>query len=613
MKYTLAMYLDSGNIPAELPFLKTIKYDKNNLQVFIVANAGENQLSDIKNSLEESGFPDYEIFSVGQRVQKTFVYNLAGEKREGEYIVFMPFDSVPKEDFFDKLDEYIEKYPKDTAVFIPHTYPYDTNRHINAQNLKMWQVDLDCFVTKKEDFLSCGGIDTAFEYGDGGKEFAVRILAAGKTIRYCPKCRIEVKICHSEKGKYIKKCFDPLLLAKKYGDSLNIKTETAKLKDIIKSPLHFENIRKDLLKIYLKTKLIDFSEFRKNEDLKKLKQISDIVNTQNIQRGNFAVKYLKNPPLISVVVRTHNRVHTLIKTLKSIENQSYENFEVIVVEDGENTREYTVLQMFKNLNIRYKATQTPVGRGKAGNIGIEMAKGDLVALLDDDDFYYPDFLETFAYVFSENPQTDLLISGGGIFIGETAPDSTMTGLKNIIFDHITLMDMCTSCRVVSCSSAMFKKQLFNMHGGLREDIDGDEDWAMWLKFLKTAKRSSETATDIPRSLMLYRRERDENAANEKLKKYKEFDKIMLSHKTLSYNVTVKQLKDWGKIATADILHLKNLGLLKDFVKNTDRPFGISPINYDEDNDEAVISVTAKQLNSHYWYIAENAINGGKIT
>jgi glycosyltransferase involved in cell wall biosynthesis len=92
-------------------------------------------------------------------------------------------------------------------------------------------------------------------------------------------------------------------------------------------------------------------------------------------------------------VPTYNRPHMLINALKSIFGQTYQNYEVIVVNDGGSD----VRELFEGLSrdsIRYLQHDTNRGVSAARNTGIKAARGKYIAYLDDDDLFYPDHLET---------------------------------------------------------------------------------------------------------------------------------------------------------------------------------------------------------------------------
>ena len=99
------------------------------------------------------------------------------------------------------------------------------------------------------------------------------------------------------------------------------------------------------------------------------------------------------PPLVSVIVPTYNRPDMLKDTIQSILDQTYQGFEIIVVNDaGEDVS--SVLQTFNSSKISCLSHEINKGLAAARNTGIRNAKGNYIALLDDDDCFYKDHLET---------------------------------------------------------------------------------------------------------------------------------------------------------------------------------------------------------------------------
>lgn len=102
-----------------------------------------------------------------------------------------------------------------------------------------------------------------------------------------------------------------------------------------------------------------------------------------------------NKPLVSVVISTHNRPELLEKAITSVYAQTFQDFEVIVVDDGDAPRaEFVVSEYIKKQNFRYIETKKNEGAPIARNRGIDVARGDLIAFLDDDDEWMPEKLET---------------------------------------------------------------------------------------------------------------------------------------------------------------------------------------------------------------------------
>ena len=104
-------------------------------------------------------------------------------------------------------------------------------------------------------------------------------------------------------------------------------------------------------------------------------------------------------PLVSVVIPTYGRGHLLEKAIDSVLTQTYDNIEIIVVDDNDSNSEHRkhtekVLQTYlDNDQITYLKHKKNAGGSVARNTGIKVSKGEYVALLDDDDEWFPEKLE----------------------------------------------------------------------------------------------------------------------------------------------------------------------------------------------------------------------------
>jgi glycosyltransferase involved in cell wall biosynthesis len=98
------------------------------------------------------------------------------------------------------------------------------------------------------------------------------------------------------------------------------------------------------------------------------------------------------PPTVSVIVRTCNRPALLAQALTSLANQSYSDFEVVVVDDGEAEVEPVLAQLAPFLDLRQARHVRRSGRTAALNSGLAAARGRWITYLDDDDIIYPTHL-----------------------------------------------------------------------------------------------------------------------------------------------------------------------------------------------------------------------------
>lgn len=99
-------------------------------------------------------------------------------------------------------------------------------------------------------------------------------------------------------------------------------------------------------------------------------------------------------PLISVIIPVYNSEKYLYNTLKSLQRQTFEDFEAVCVDDGSSDDSPRILEQFAAEDARFKIKrQKNAGGSAARNKGLELAKGKFIAFLDNDDILHPQYLE----------------------------------------------------------------------------------------------------------------------------------------------------------------------------------------------------------------------------
>lgn len=158
--------------------------------------------------------------------------------------------------------------------------------------------------------------------------------------------------------------------------------------------------------------------------------------------------------MFSVIIPTFNRANFIAHAINSVINQSYSQFELLIIDDGstDNTRE--VINQFKDDRIKY-IYQENAERSAARNKGISLASFEWICFLDSDDIFLPNHLETFFQAINTNNTPRLILSGisiknqGGItnhpFI-ETNPDYV---LKEIMNKFILINTVCVNHKILS--------------------------------------------------------------------------------------------------------------------------------------------------------------------
>ena len=132
---------------------------------------------------------------------------------------------------------------------------------------------------------------------------------------------------------------------------------------------------------------------------------------------------------VSIIIPTYNRADVLSLSVQSVLQQTYADFELLIVDDGSSDNTDIVVESWHDDRIRYLKLPENKGVAAARNEGIRQAKYDYIAFQDSDDCWMPDKLEKQMDFFMQNPEADLLYcpyecqkaDGTVIFV----PDSTI--------------------------------------------------------------------------------------------------------------------------------------------------------------------------------------------
>lgn len=124
----------------------------------------------------------------------------------------------------------------------------------------------------------------------------------------------------------------------------------------------------------------------------------------------------------TVVIPLYNKGEHIVQALKSVLNQSYKDFEVIVVDDGSTDNSLELARQVVSPKIRF-FQQENQGVSVARNVGIENAGGEYISFLDADDVWHEDYLETMNSLTEKFPQSDIFVTAYEILMKD--------GKKNI--------------------------------------------------------------------------------------------------------------------------------------------------------------------------------------
>lgn len=204
----------------------------------------------------------------------------------------------------------------------------------------------------------------------------------------------------------------------------------------------------------------------------------------------------QNKPLISILLPVYNGAKYLHAAITSILTQTYENWELIIINDGSKDESESIISSFKDKRIRYYS-QVNMGLAKTLNRGISLAKGKYIARQDQDDISLPTRLEKQASFFEANPCVALLGTRAQI-LEEDKPTTRIqlhplsdTEIKlGLLFDNFFVH-----------SSVMINRDLLLEVGGYCEDPcrQPPEDYELWSRIMRVGQLAN-----LPEPLLLYR-------------------------------------------------------------------------------------------------------------
>jgi glycosyltransferase involved in cell wall biosynthesis len=238
-----------------------------------------------------------------------------------------------------------------------------------------------------------------------------------------------------------------------------------------------------------------------------------------------------NTKKVSVIVPVYNAEKYVSDTIQSLLAQTYENFEVIIVDDGSPDRSIEICRKFTDSRI--KIVQQP-NRGLAGarNTGIRQAQGDYLSFIDADDLWTPEKLEKHVKHLNSSPSVGVSFSYSA-FIDELGQNMGLYQIPRKIKGITPPYILCRN-PIGNGSAAVFRREVFenirfqdNLHGQV-EDFYFDEhfrqaeDVECWLRI---AIQTDWKTEGVPEVLTLYRLTSGGLSASA-LKQYNALEKLL---------------------------------------------------------------------------------------
>ena len=182
---------------------------------------------------------------------------------------------------------------------------------------------------------------------------------------------------------------------------------------------------------------------------------------------------------VSVIIPTHNRARFLGAAISSVLNQTYADFELVVVDDGSRDETVEVVGKFHDDRLRLIRHPEPRGGAAARNTGIRNSTGPYVAFLDDDDEWYPNKLELQVDLMDRSPPTTGVVYGGfEQFESQTGRivERRMPSQRGNLWEALLKANP-----VSGTSLVMVRRPCLEAVGGFDEELTSFQDFDLWLR------------------------------------------------------------------------------------------------------------------------------------
>ena len=186
-------------------------------------------------------------------------------------------------------------------------------------------------------------------------------------------------------------------------------------------------------------------------------------------------------PAVSVVLPTYNRAHLLPRAIQSVLDQTYTDFELLVVDDGSTDETPAVMESFTDDRIRYIRYEPNRGANAARNVGIRAARAPYIAFQDSDDDWFPEKLERCMAVWEDaGPEVGVVYSGYWKYMD--AEGNRMF----IPFDWVKqrdgwIHDELLRNNFVTTQAAVVRRECFDRSGYWLEGLPGKQEWELFLR------------------------------------------------------------------------------------------------------------------------------------
>lgn len=185
-------------------------------------------------------------------------------------------------------------------------------------------------------------------------------------------------------------------------------------------------------------------------------------------------------PFFSVIISLYNKENFIENTLKSVLNQSFIDFEVLIINDGSTDQSEEKLLKFNDARIHYFHKENG-GVSAARNCGIEKATSDYITFIDADDYWYPNFLQEMFENIRRFHELKVFSAAIEVETSKKIIPSSYSIIKTANCEIVNYFEASQKESVICTSCAVFHKTVFTTVGEFDIQLKSGEDTDLWIR------------------------------------------------------------------------------------------------------------------------------------
>jgi peptidoglycan/LPS O-acetylase OafA/YrhL/GT2 family glycosyltransferase len=491
---TVVTYNSSKWLPGLFDSLRRQCYPLHLLSLYVVDHGSTDDSIAILDDLRRQHGQQLRRFEVYSRPNLGFGtgHNFAIAQGDAPFVLITNPDLEFEANAISRVIALAKVDDERTASWELRQKPYEHPKHYDPVTLETNWSSHACVLLRRTAWQKIGGYDESIFLYAEDVEYSYRLRSSGYRLRYCPSAVVWHYTYEHEAvlkpAQYIGSLVGNLHVRLRFGRRRDMLAALAIAMGALLRAEPFPGAQRQLL-------LALVALMRRVPAILLSRRPTQAyfpfrgLDYEFIREGAFVKLQAQAvfDPMISIVTRTYRGRHDYLRqAAAAVFNQTYGNLEWIVIEDGGDTLKDEFAEICKGApcRVRYFPLDK-VGRSRAGNEGLQQARGEWAMFLDDDDLLYADHVEVLAAALAANKACVAAYSLSWLIPTHRNTDGSLTEgdystptLFHQTYDYQVLMHH----NFIPIQAVLFERALFVERGGFDTELDQLEDWNLWLRY-----------------------------------------------------------------------------------------------------------------------------------